>query len=193
MKENHDRQSKRTQLLLGNALVELMMEKGYDAISVKDIIERANVGRSTFYAHYQGKDDLFVSQLDRVLEALTGHAADGVSAENPYFPSLGLFQHVQQQYKLFKILSWGSGADLMIKHFQKSLSDKIERQLRAAGQGFDLPIPIMANFMAGSFLSILRWWLDNKMVHSPEEIDKMFRNLTMPGIEAAAVKNTASN
>jgi AcrR family transcriptional regulator len=187
MKGNHDRQSQRTQTMLGDALVELMMEKGYDAISVKDIIERANVGRSTFYAHYQGKDDLFVSQLDRVLEALTRHTTAEISAGNPYFPSLGLFEHVKQQYKLFKILSWGSGADLMVKHFQKALSVKIEQELTTAGQKFEVPIPVMANFMAGSYLAILRWWLDNKMAYSPEEMDRMFQTLTMPGIEKAAV------
>jgi AcrR family transcriptional regulator len=91
MKVNHDRQTRRTQLLLGNALVELMIEKGYDAITVKDIIERANVGRSTFYAHYPGKDELFIAQLERVISALTEHASAEASPENPYFPSLGLF------------------------------------------------------------------------------------------------------
>ncbi|MEW6406062.1 MAG: TetR/AcrR family transcriptional regulator [Chloroflexota bacterium] len=187
MKDNHDRQTQRTQLLLGNALIELMMEKGYDGITVKDIIERANVGRSTFYSHYQSKDDLFNSQFDRVLEVLTGHTGDEISAENPYFPSLGLFRHVQEQYKLFKILAWGTGADLMIRHFQKSLSEKIERRLMQTGQAFALPTAVMATFITGSFLSMLQWWLDNKMVYSPEEIDKMFQSLAMPGIEKAVM------
>ncbi len=188
MKTNHDRQSQRTQRLLGDALVELMMERGYDAITVKDIIERANVGRSTFYAHYPSKDELFIRQLDRVINVLTEDAAGEASSENPYFPSLGLFQHVQQQYKLFKILSWGSGADLMIKHFQKSLSEKIERRLQESGEQLDIPAPVVATFMAGSFLSILRWWLDNKMTYSPEEIDKMYLQLIVPGIEKAMTR-----
>ena len=183
MKPHNDRQSKRTRLLLGNALVELLMEKGYDAITVKDIIDRANIGRSTFYAHYLGKDDLFVSQLDRVIDVLTEQTSDGTSPGNPFFPSLGLFQHVQEQHKLYKILIWSSGADIMIKHFQKSLSEKIERRLAETGQIFEIPVPVMASFMAGSFLAVLQWWLDNKMVHSPEEMDKMFQSLSMPGIE----------
>jgi len=91
MENKNDRRSQRTQQALGHALVELMTEKGYDAISIKDIIERANVGRSTFYSHYVDKDDLFVSQMDQVMDMLSHHPQE---RRNPFFPSLGLFQHI---------------------------------------------------------------------------------------------------
>jgi AcrR family transcriptional regulator len=66
-----DRRSQRTRQLLSAALIELMLEKRYDDISVQDIIERANVGRSTFYAHYLDKEDLLVGDFTRVLDALS--------------------------------------------------------------------------------------------------------------------------
>lgn len=71
MQSKDDRRSQRTRQALGDALVELMMEKGYEAVSIKEIIERANVGRSTFYTHFTDKDDLFVSQLDRLIDLLS--------------------------------------------------------------------------------------------------------------------------
>jgi len=182
MQAKNDRQSQRTRQALGDALLELMMEKGYRAVSIKDIIDRANVGRSTFYAHYADKDDLFESQLNRMIEMLIQHTPQSMGETNPFFPSLGLFQHVQQQWKLYKLLSWEAGNSLHINHLQKTITDRIEQRLLEGGQTFELPIPVLANFLAGSLLSLLKWWLDNKMIYSPEQMDEMFRKLVLPGI-----------
>ncbi len=183
MIDKNDRRSRRTRQALGDALVELMMEKGYEAISVKDIIEHADVGRSTFYSHYADKEELFVSQLDRLVELLSQHVTqDTPDGGNPFFPSLGLFIHIKEQWKLYRILAWGSGVDLLTRHLQKSLSEKIQERLSAGGQTYEVPLPVMANFLSGSFLSLVTWWLDNKMVYSPEQMDEMFRKLTLPGV-----------
>lgn len=188
MSDKHDRRSQRTRHLLSEALVELIREKGYNAITVSDIIERANVGRSTFYVHYRDKDDLFVGELDRVIDVLGRDMAHESHEENSYFPSLGLFRHVGEEYELYKALVWSSGIDLLIKRMQKSLSKRIEQGLQESGQEFDVPIPILANFIAGSFLTLLQWWLENKMIYSPEQMDEIFKKLTVPGIEAQEVK-----
>jgi AcrR family transcriptional regulator len=181
MSDKPDRRSQRTRHLLSAALVELIREKEYNTITVSDIIDRANVGRSTFYTHFRDKDDLFVGELDRVIELLSQRIPN--QEEMPYFPSLGLFRHVGEEYQLYKSLLWGPGIDLLIKHMQKSLSKRIEQGLLESGQEFNIPIPILANFIAGSFLTLLQWWLENKMVYSPEEMDKIFKELIMAGFE----------
>lgn len=180
MNSKQDRRSQRTRNLLSEAFVELMREKGYSAITVNDLIERANIGRSTFYSHYRHKDDLFVHELDRVIEVLSHQIPD--QNELPFFPSLGLFRHVGEEYELYKALVWTPGIDLLIKHLQKSLSARIEQGLQKTERDFDLPLPLLANFIAGSFLTLLKWWLENKMLNSPEEMDKMFRRLIITGI-----------
>ena len=179
---NHkqDRRSQRTRRLLGTAFVQLLREKGYSAITVNGLTERANVGRSTFYSHYRDKEDLFVSQLDRVIEALSHHSTD--VDEMPYFPSLGLFQHVGEEYELYKALLWTPGIDLFIKHMQASLSQRIEQGLENSGRKFEVLAPILANYIAGSFLTLLKWWLENKRIHTAEEIDGIFKRLLMAGI-----------
>jgi AcrR family transcriptional regulator len=118
MNDKHDRRSQRTRHLLSTALVELIREKDYNTITVSDIIDRANVGRSTFYAHFRDKDDLFVGELDRVIDLLSQRIPN--QEEMPYFPSLGLFRHVGEEYQLYKSLLWGPGIDLLIKHMQKT-------------------------------------------------------------------------
>ena len=111
-----------------------MREKGYTAITVSDIIERANIGRSTFYSHYRDKDDLFVGRVgsgDRGVEPVRCR----IREEMPFFPSLGLFRHVGEEYELYKALVWTPGIDLLIKHLQKSLSHRIEQGLQESRHG----------------------------------------------------------
>ncbi|HNB54135.1 MAG TPA: TetR/AcrR family transcriptional regulator [Anaerolineales bacterium] len=187
MQPKDDRRSQRTRQALGDALVELMMEKGYNAISIKEIIERANVGRSTFYTHFTDKEALFASQLDRLMDLLSQHIPQEHAEGNPYFPSLGLFLHIKQQWRLYRILSWGTGVDVLTKHLQKSMCEMIEQRLVSDGQTYEVPIPVIANFLTGSFLSLVQWWLDNKMVYSPEEIDMMFRKLAFEGMKRLVV------
>ena len=186
MSDKQDRRSQRTRHLVGEAFVELLKEKGYSAITVSDIIQRANIGRSTFYSHYQDKDDLFVAQLDRVIEVLSHHMPN--QGDVPFFPSLGLFRHVGEEYELYKAIVWTPGIDLFIKHLQTSLSRRIEQGFQDSGRKFEVPISAMANFIAGSFLTLLRWWLENKMVYSPEYMEDVFKKLTMTGIAAQEVK-----
>lgn len=184
MNDKHDRRSQRTRQSLGSALVELMMERGYDAISIKDIIERANVGRSTFYSHYADKEALFVSQLDRLMDLLSQHMPQEHSEANPFFPSLGLFHHIKEQWKLYRILAWGSGVDVLSGHLQNSMSERIEQRIAVGDQVYEVPAPVIANFLAGSFLSLVRWWLDNKMIYSPEQMDEMYQKLALHGIKS---------
>ena len=181
MSDKTDRRSQRTRHLLGAALVELIREKDYSAITVSDIIERANVGRSTFYAHYRDKDALFVGELDRVIEILSQRIPG--QDEIPFFPSLGLFRHVGEEFELYKALLWTPGIDLLIKHMQQSISQRVEHRLQASGRKFDIPYPVLASFIAGSFLKLLKWWLENKMIYSPEQMDGIFRKLALSGIE----------
>src|SRR6187397_3071135 len=173
MNEKTDRRSQRTRHLLGAALVELIREKDYGTITVSDIIERANVGRSTFYAHYRDKDALFVGELDRVIEILSQRIPG--QEEIPFFPSLGLFRHVGEEFELYKSLLWTPGIDLLIKHLQKSISQRVEQGLQNSGRKFEIPHPVLASFIAGSFLTLLKWWLENKMIYSAEQMDETFR------------------
>jgi AcrR family transcriptional regulator len=181
MNDKNDRRSQRTRQMLSEALVQLIQEKDYSTITVSDIIDRANVGRSTFYAHYSDKDALLLDQMDRVIEFLSQGSLH--SQDFPYFPSLGFLQHVGgDHYELYKSLVWGPGMDLITKHLQKSLSQKVEQGLQNSGRDFDVPLPILASFVTGSFLNLLKWWLENKRVHSPEQMNEYFMKVTLPGV-----------
>jgi AcrR family transcriptional regulator len=190
VQDKADRRSDRTRQALNQALIELMLEKSYASISVQDIVERANVGRSTFYGHYQHKDDLLSSQLRRLVEELSQSVKAENQKDHPLLPSLQLFYHVQAYYSLYKaVVMWGPGLEFVLKTFQVFLSKGIESQLEALLAGAEqqksaLPVAVVANYVAGAFLTLLKWWLDNGMVYSPEYMDELFLQLVMPGVQA---------
>jgi AcrR family transcriptional regulator len=181
-----DRRSLRTRQLLSAALVDLMLQKRYDAITVQDIIDRANVGRSTFYAHYLDKDDLLVSDFTRVLDVLRDHLHVQERASGRVSPSLMLFfEHVQTHHQLYKALVRGGGIDLLYKKGHERLRQNIEQhiaELLPASSTPAVPLPLVADYLAGTILNLLKWWLEHDMPYTPEQLDVMFQQLVLPGM-----------
>jgi len=185
-----DRRTKRTRQLLGDALVELMLEKRFDDITIQDILDRADIGRSTFYAHYTDKEHLLMSQIESLIHQLDEYTTKKGYLHNGLLPSLELFRHVQQQRRLMQAFVWGRGAEMLTRNFQGQVSKVIEQNLLSLTGDqvdFSVPLPVVANFVASTFLMLLRWWFDDDMRHTPEQMDEMFQKLVMPGIHGLVV------
>ncbi|MDM8528027.1 TetR/AcrR family transcriptional regulator [Anaerolineales bacterium HSG24] len=193
--EKVDRRVQRTRQLLSGALMSLIVEKGYDAITVQNIIDRANLGRSTFYAHYQDKEDLLLRGMENIVHSLIGDEnvarrdeGDEGDEETPRILSAVLiFQHAKEQHSLHKAMVGGRGIDVIIKTIQTHLSQHVEeriQELLPEGQTPSVPTQITANYLAGTMLTLLTWWLDNNMPYSPERMDEIFQELAMPGVWA---------
>ena len=126
-----DRRSQRTRQLLHTALIELMLERRYDEITVQNIIDRADVGRPTFYAHYLDKEDLLVSGFTQVLDVLRQYVEQ--HKQSDWRAPSGLtffFEHVQSHHQLYKALVRGGGIELLYKKGHERLRQNIEKQCR---------------------------------------------------------------
>ncbi len=121
-----DRRSQRTQQALTDALIALLAVKRYDEISINEIIDRANVGRSTFYAHYQAKDDLLKSGFERVLDMLIQHINFSEGDQGLQLDTTPFFRHAQGHYELYRTLVWGSGFEVLTKDGHAVLSAKFQ-------------------------------------------------------------------
>jgi AcrR family transcriptional regulator len=181
-----DRRTQRTRQTLSHALIALIQEQRYEAITVQDICDRANVGRSTFYAHYQDKDDLLAGNFSDMMKSLSQPFAerDGQLV----FPLAPLFEHTRNHHSLYHALLWGGGMDILLRAGQKQWSQQIEKYMEALledGRQPTVPIPAIAAYMAGSLQTLLFWWLERRMSYSPERMDEMFQQLVMPGVNAA--------
>jgi AcrR family transcriptional regulator len=185
--EKQDRRSQRTRRLLGDAFLALLAEKRYDAITVQDVIERANVGRTTYYAHFQDKEALLLSEIERVVHLLGHQALAAGEPDQLLLPSLALFRHVRTFQPVYQTLGWARGSDVIFKKIQAQVAGSIEQRLASLVRPNHppaVPLPVVAHFVAGTFLTQLKWWMDGRMVYTPEQVDAIFWRLVKPGVES---------
>jgi AcrR family transcriptional regulator len=183
--QKDDRRSKRTRQLIGDALVELMLEKSFADITVQDILDRANVGRSTFYAHYTDKDSLLSSEITRVIHDLETYTANGGHAHGGILPSLELFRHVQKQHRLIHAFFGDHNLDRLPRELKIQVNKIVENNLRSIvgeSMSFAVPLPLVATFVVNTFLMLLNWWVENNMRQTPEQMDEIFQKLVMPSL-----------
>jgi len=184
-----DRRVLRTRRALHQALIALILEKRYDKITVQDIIDRADVGRSTFYAHFLDKEDLLVKgfvMFSEDLQAHIGTAEDNGEEEDHILHSLTFFQHAYMHHELYRALKEGGGADVLLEAGRRHLEVDIQshlQKLSAEGKVPALPLPVITDFLAGAMLSVMMGWLDAGRPYAPEEINAMFQQLAMSGVE----------
>ena len=181
MAQKEDRRVKRTRKLLREALVELILEKGYGAITVQDILDRADVGRSTFYAHFNSKDDLLVGDAPYFHIYFEDIEEDLDLNEIELIPSfLEMFEHVEEQRHLFKALVAGDGVDLVQRAVQTHLCTTFEARFNwfvEQGRPLTMPAPVLAHYLTGGLMSLIIWWLDEEIPYSPKEINEMFMQM----------------
>lgn len=185
-----DRRVQRTRRLLHKALMSLILEKKYEDITVQEILDRADVGRSTFYLHFQDKDELLFSgfqYLESFLESaqVTSTTPLGKSYERIIGFSLPMFEHAQEYRRVNRALL-GSNAEAVVRRRIHSVlagivsrEVKLELQSRKRGNGPVSP-ELLSHFLVSTFVSVLTWWLNSKNPVSPKEIDEAYRHLILP-------------
>lgn len=169
-----------------STFTELLQERRYDEISVQDIVGRANVGRSTFYAHFMDKDDLLVQSFERVLNILVEDISVETQPEQ-LINSTALFEHIQSHQVFYRALLRSRSIDLIMQKGQAHIEQIVTERLKARSgstQSVEIPLPIMAHLVAGSLFLLLQWWLDNKLPYTAQHMDALFQQFVAHGIQA---------
>jgi AcrR family transcriptional regulator len=181
-----DARVQRTRDQLGTALIQLIVEKPINDVTVQDVLDRAGVGRSTFYLHFRDKDDLLVSQLEMFLEFMSTSLSVRKDKSNRVAPVAEMFQHIGNQNKLYRVLSDSSHLKDFFDLAEGYFARGIERRLKESGRFAKLPpreLAARASALSGSLLSLLRWWLDRGEKESPKEMDEMFHRMVWTGLQ----------
>jgi AcrR family transcriptional regulator len=174
--------------MLHEALMSLIADKGYEPITINEICERANVGRSTFYAHYAGKDDLMRSGLDDLrdiaMESQIGGSAQGSLRRGGLAFSLMMLEHARDHVHLHKRLGERGGT---IAHdtVRKILSDLVRSELAAAASENPknaMPRELVVQYVVGAYMAVATWWLDGGARLAPQQVDAVFQRLAIEGI-----------
>ena len=186
------RQVQRTRQLLEEACIALILEKGYEAVTIQDILDRANVGRSTFYSHYRDKEDLLMSRFQALQQAFEEHARLVPENEHPHATDsqtvtnlpMMMLKYVEHEHRLFKaLLGKHSGGNHL--NYQREYLLKYARVIFkrvAQKQLADYELEAVSQTMVSSFLAIIIWWLDNDMPCTAEEVFKIEMRLIEPGL-----------
>ena len=191
-----DRRVRRSRRLLQEALLQLVLEKGYDKVTVQDVLDRADVGRATFYAHFRDKDDLLVSGSEELREVLRGQMTAFLEAEDrPSDEQLVvtrvLFEHAARNRQLYRALIGNRGGGIVMRQAQRDLTGLFREHLQQAAAQHRLqpsvPVEIVVQYAVGSLLTLLTWWLDNDLPYSPAEMSRAFQRLSHDGIPRALI------
>jgi AcrR family transcriptional regulator len=185
--EREDRRAVRTQRMVKQALMELMHSMRYEDITVQHILDRADIGRSTFYAHYPDKDDVARQLLEEMMESITHGVKPETAEKSAAFPIAEMFRHLQSQLSARGIWQSSRGREYLFSVGQAYWNRRIERELtaRLGKRGASrVPIPVAARMVTGAATSLIDWWIKQKMPYSPEEMQEMFNRVMMPGIRS---------
>lgn len=186
-----DRRVQRTRKLLRESLMALILEEGYDAISIQDITDKANLGRATFYLHFKDKDELLLE----VMEMFMGDFMDQVPQLSKAQWRLEdtkaiikLFDFAAEHYDLYRILIIGSGGITASRQLHNTVAENIkaciQQEIDELGAKPVIPPDFIANHFAGSLLATIYWWLDNDLPYSVEEMATMFQKVNRLDREA---------
>jgi AcrR family transcriptional regulator len=184
-----DRRVARTRAMLHDALLSLLEKKAYETITAEDICARANVGRSTFYAHYTSKDDLMRSGLKQLRELLLDRQRDAAVPRDETRQglsfSLTMFEHARDHMHLHRTLVGNRGGAIAFGMIRQMLGDLVRGELAAdtvENSKDAMPRELIVQFVVGAYMAVVTWWLEGGARLAPQQIDGVFRRLATEGI-----------
>jgi AcrR family transcriptional regulator len=180
-----DRRVKKTLQLLQNALIELIPEKGYDAVTIQEILDRADVGRSTFYAHFENKDEVFEQRNRQLIDR---QAIEGrMKSEDQTTPNLPfkLLLFIEDNRYFFKALLGKQGKGLLNQPVYDYLFTQAHQHITLLIPGAESDarkLDIIVHYYVNAFVGVLIWWLEQDLPISSQELGDLLKQLTLPGL-----------
>lgn len=186
--ELHDRRVKRTQKLLAKAMIDLTLEKGYEAVTIRDITERADIGYATFFRHYHTKENLLKEVLEVVLAELMQLLPSSATVTDQAVIGTLLFRYVQEHEVMIRVLLNSPGAGLLMQRIIEAGSQQalLENQTL---QEPEVPGEVAAYHLVSSSIALICWWLEQKMPYPPERMGQIYRDLIVLPTMALAFKH----
>jgi AcrR family transcriptional regulator len=179
-----DRRVRRTRKLLHDAFLSLAIEKGYEKITIQDILDRADVGRSTFYVHYQDKAALLTASFDEMQDQLQRQLADipATTFIDVALPAALLFDHAYRNQRIYRALCGHQGGALVQRHLRRLIGDLLRKHLQpeVSDAGTDVTAEVAAEFYTSAALGLLVWWIGHEFCNGPAWLTANYRTLAGP-------------
>jgi AcrR family transcriptional regulator len=184
-----DRRVLRTQQSLGNALVDLTLESGYDAITIKELTQRANIGYATFFRHFKSKDDLLMFVLQSVLEDIFALMKPDMT---PYEQALVMFNYVKNNSRTYRVFIDLPRDSKLFNATYDAVATSLYENYIARDENY-IPMEVAVNHIVTSITELIRWWVVNDMEFSPEKMATIQSELIIKATEIVAFKRISSS
>lgn len=183
-----DRRQKKTRAAIFAAFSDLAAKKSYNKITVQEIIDSADIGRTTFYAHFETKDDLLKSLCEELFGHIVGSAMDRThthglysDGQAPHSVFLHLLQHLEENDSNILGLLSSASSDIFLRYFKDSLKELVRLHIVAHGRENPVvPQDFLVNHITGSFVEMTLWWIKGGRKMTPEDLDRCFRAVIEP-------------
>ena len=176
-----DRRVRRSHRLMGDALLALIVEKGYDAITIKDVTDRADVAYVTFFRHFKDKEQLLLLRLEDELAALRAKAEQAAQAVGTggrgVAEGRAIFEYVWEQQALYRALFGSQGTWRVRQAALNVIAAVFLESCSPLHQRRPISAELAANHMAASLLALFDWWLDQPKPASPEQMASIYDKL----------------
>ncbi len=194
-KKNLDRRVRRTRRALQKALISLILEKGFDAVTIEEITDRADLGRTTFYLHFNDKEDLLMQAIDSISEdfieqhgALLEKAQDPQSALSKLHLNVDeriifhIFDHARENADLYKVMLRGEGSGKAAERFLNIIKNEVTKRLKTVKDlAMKVPLDIFSVFFSGTLVELVTWWLEEDQPYPIEEMVQYYQQLLLFG------------
>src|SRR5215208_1377120 len=184
-----DRRVERTRESLQKALMELIAEQGYDSITIQEIVDRADLGRTTFYLHHNSKDDLFMSCHEAIISEFHLGLLHPLTREELLSPDTPMqmksaYHHLEEGRALLYPIFQGKDSQLILRQIRDRSAREVEVNLRAIFVEEDSAIPfeMLANYLVGAQIALMQWWLEKRRSHTAEGLAQTFHRLQRAAI-----------
>jgi len=185
-----DRRVQRTRRLLHQALMSSVVEKRYESITVQEILDRADVGRSTFYMHYRDKDELLADGLQHLKGlVISAQSSSAAPPGRPYERIIGfsfaVFEHLAARRELLRALLSSSAEPVVRRAIHSALTDVVGQEVekefeRRKRKTAPVSRELLTHFLVSTYISMLTWWLNSKNPSPPKDMDAAYRHLIVP-------------
>lgn len=177
-----DRRVRRTRKLLHDAFLALVLERGYEKTTIQHILDRADIGRSTFYSHFRDKEALLTASFDGMRDHLEHELAgiDATRAVDVTLPAALLYTHAYENQRVYRALCGRQGGALVQRYLRSMIGDLLRKHLRTNTSRHSVPSDVAAEFYTSAALGLLAWWIDHDFCNGPEWLAAMYRTLAAP-------------
>ncbi|MEM7116825.1 MAG: TetR/AcrR family transcriptional regulator [Chloroflexota bacterium] len=184
-----DRRVKRTRALLNNALMQLIREKGYDNVTIEDITERANLGRTTFYLHYQSKDDLLLDHHDEfILRMDLGVLSrEQLLGNEPQPGMVSFLQQISQAKLIYQAFTQTRDAEFIMRNVRERAVQNLTASLEQAfpDTASTLPLDVLTRYIVDAQFSLIDWWIRSRTPYEPLELATMMHQMRVALVREA--------